>query len=75
VRDVLADPAPGGDELLSPREREVVELVAAGLTNPEIAERLFISKRTVESHVAHIRQKLGHRSRGETIAWALRQSS
>jgi predicted ATPase/DNA-binding CsgD family transcriptional regulator len=75
VRDVLADPAPGGDELLSPREREVVELVATGLTNPEIAERLFISKRTVESHVAHIRQKLGHRSRGETIAWALRQSS
>jgi predicted ATPase/DNA-binding CsgD family transcriptional regulator len=74
VRDVLADPAPGADELLSPREREVVELVGTGLTNPQIAERLFISKRTVESHVAHIRQKLGHGSRSETIAWALRQS-
>jgi DNA-binding CsgD family transcriptional regulator/tetratricopeptide (TPR) repeat protein len=74
VRDVLADPLPA-DEVLSPREREVVELVATGLTNPQIAERLFISKRTVESHVAHIRQKLGHGSRSETIAWALRQSS
>jgi DNA-binding NarL/FixJ family response regulator len=52
---------------LSCREREVVQLVARGLTNRKIAERLFISKRTVESHVDHIKQKLGHRSRSEMI--------
>jgi predicted ATPase/DNA-binding CsgD family transcriptional regulator len=60
---------------LSPREREVVELVGEGLTNSEIAETLFISKRTVESHVDHIKQKLGHVSRSQVIAWAVRRAS
>ena len=59
---------------LSPREREVVRLVARGLTNVEIAEELFISKRTVESHVDHIKRKLEVGSRIEAMAWALRES-
>jgi predicted ATPase/DNA-binding CsgD family transcriptional regulator len=56
---------------LSPREREVVDLIAEGLTNTEIAERLVISRRTVETHVQHIKTKLGFRRRARVIAWAL----
>ena len=62
------------DHPLSPREREIAELVADGLGNTEIAERLFISKRTVESHVDHIKQKLGFSTRHQIIAWAVRDS-
>lgn len=53
---------------LSRREREVALLVAEGLTNREIAERLFISERTAEGHVEQIRNKLGCRSRAEVAA-------
>jgi DNA-binding CsgD family transcriptional regulator len=70
----LAEPRRDAEEPLSRREREVVELVAGGMTNVEIAERLFISKRTVESHIDHIKQKLGFRSRSQVMAWALRES-
>ena len=45
---------------LSRREKQVAELVADGLTNREIAERLFVSERTAEYHVEQIRNKLGH---------------
>jgi DNA-binding NarL/FixJ family response regulator len=48
---------------LTPREAEILPLVAAGETDAAIAERLFISVRTVENHVAHILAKLGVRSR------------
>jgi DNA-binding NarL/FixJ family response regulator len=59
----LAEPAPRGrrgygDEL-SPREKQVAELVARGATNQDIAEALFLSPRTVEQHVAHVLRKLG----------------
>jgi predicted ATPase/DNA-binding CsgD family transcriptional regulator len=56
---------------LSPRELEIAELVAAGLTNQEIAQRLIISTRTVESHVSHIKSKLGFSRRARIVAWAL----
>jgi predicted ATPase/DNA-binding CsgD family transcriptional regulator len=56
---------------LSARELEVAHLVATGLTNREIAERLIISPRTVESHVEHIKAKLGFGRRARIVAWAL----
>jgi two-component system, NarL family, response regulator NreC len=56
---------PGGE--LSEREVEVMRLIALGLTNAEIAERLYVSVRTVESHRAHINQKLNVRSRAELV--------
>jgi len=60
------------EDPLTQREHEVVELVAEGLTNVEIAHRLFISRRTVESHVDHVKHKLGHKSRHQVMAWAIR---
>jgi DNA-binding CsgD family transcriptional regulator len=57
---------------LSPRELEVLRLVAAGRTNPEIGALLFISPRTASTHVSHILAKLGATSRAEAIAFALR---
>ena len=58
-----ARPAKGWDAL-TPAERQVAELVAAGLTNPEVARRLFISPRTVDAHLRSIFAKLGVSSRG-----------
>lgn len=58
---------PGG---LTPREIEVLRLVAAGHTNPEIAEKLVISIRTVETHRAAIHRKLNTNSRAEVVAFA-----
>jgi predicted ATPase/DNA-binding CsgD family transcriptional regulator len=55
---------------LSSRELEIADLVARGLTNREIAERLYISPRTVESHVDHIKAKLGFARRAGIVAWA-----
>jgi two-component system response regulator NreC len=60
----------GADEL-SERERGVLHLIALGHTNAEVAEQLFISIRTVESHRAHIQQKLGLSSRAELVRYAL----
>ncbi len=56
---------------LSRREREVAAMVAAGMTNRQIAERLFIAERTAEGHVERIRNKLGFRSRTEVATWAV----
>jgi DNA-binding CsgD family transcriptional regulator len=59
------------DELgLSPRELEVLRLLAAGKTNPEIADALFISRRTARAHVSNLLMKLGVRHRGEAAALA-----
>jgi DNA-binding NarL/FixJ family response regulator len=58
-------------EQLSPREREVVQLIARGRTNKEIAKRLSISVRTVERHRSSIMNKLGLQNRAELIAYAV----
>jgi pimeloyl-ACP methyl ester carboxylesterase/DNA-binding CsgD family transcriptional regulator len=56
---------------LSPREREVVALVAQGMTNREIAEAMVISPRTAENHLQHVLNRLGLRSRAHVVAWAI----
>ena len=56
---------------LSERETGVLRLIALGYTNAEIAEKLYLSVRTVETHRAHIQQKLGVSSRAELVQSAL----
>lgn len=56
---------------LSPREREVLQLAAAGLSGPRIARRLKISLATVRTHMEHIRDKTGARTRAQAVAWAV----
>jgi two-component system response regulator NreC len=68
---VAAEPPPGPPNGLSEREVEVLRLVALGHTNTEIAEQLFLSVRTVETHRAHLQQKLRLGSRSELVRYAL----
>jgi two-component system response regulator NreC len=63
--------ADGDKPILSPRETEVLKLMALGHTNREIGEQLSLSVRTVETHRAHIQQKLGLSSRPELTRYAL----
>jgi predicted ATPase/DNA-binding NarL/FixJ family response regulator len=58
---------------LTRREQGIAALVAEGLTNRQIAEKLFISKRTAETHIQHILNKLGVNSRAQIAVWAVRQ--
>ncbi|MHB1434312.1 MAG: helix-turn-helix domain-containing protein, partial [Streptosporangiaceae bacterium] len=64
-----ADPAPGWPGPLTDREREVALLVADGLSNHDIGQRLFISPRTAARHVANIYAKLGFSTRSQLVAW------
>jgi predicted ATPase/DNA-binding CsgD family transcriptional regulator len=64
--------APGG---LTRREREIAGLLAAGLSNKEIASRLVISQRTAETHVDHILSKLGMTSRAQVASWVAEQEA
>ena len=75
LRSLGVTPRPGrrgvGD--LTARERQIVELVAQGLSNPEIAARLHISRKTAAHHVSNVLAKLGARNRAEAVALASRQ--
>ncbi|GAA2747291.1 ATP-binding protein [Kitasatospora cinereorecta] len=62
--------ASGPRSPLTPRERQVAELLAEGLSNKEIAARLVVSTRTAETHVDHILSKLGLTSRAQVAAWS-----
>jgi len=68
---VAAEPPPGLPDGLSEREVEVLRMIALGHTNAEIAEQLFLSVRTVETHRAHIQQKLRLGTRSELVRYAL----
>lgn len=68
---LAAEPEGRAEDDLSEREVEVLRHIALGYTNAEIAEQLFLSIRTIESHRAHIQQKLGLTTRSELVRYAL----
>jgi two-component system, NarL family, response regulator NreC len=70
---LASEPAPAPPDDLSEREVAVLRLIALGHTNSEIAEQLFLSVRTVESHRSHIQQKLRLSSRAELVGYALKR--
>ncbi|MBW3575794.1 MAG: response regulator transcription factor [Actinobacteria bacterium] len=69
-RPPLDTAAAGALEALTERERQVLGLVAWGLANPELAQRLYLSEATVKTHVKHILMKLGVRSRVQAVVLA-----
>jgi DNA-binding NarL/FixJ family response regulator len=73
VLSARAERRTGGAEDLSPREREVLALVAAGLPNKLIARRLDISEKTVKAHLTRVFQQIGVTDRTQAALWAERQ--
>lgn len=73
VRRIEPEPGgPDGDQVVSNREIEVLQLIADGCSTPEVAERLFISQKTVKNHLASIYQKLDARDRTQAVLQAVR---
>jgi two-component system response regulator NreC len=70
---LASEPPPGPPDDLSEREVDVLRLIALGHTNAEIAGKLYLSVRTVETHRAHIQQKLNLSSRAELVGYALKR--
>ncbi|HWD63830.1 MAG TPA: response regulator transcription factor [Solirubrobacteraceae bacterium] len=68
---VAAEPHPPPPETLSERELQVLRMVALGHTNSDIADQLYLSVRTVETHRSHIQQKLRLRNRSDLVRYAL----
>ena len=72
ARIAAQPPQPAGrPDALTDRELEVLRLIALGHTNTEIADQLFLSTRTIETHRAHIQQKIGRTTRAELVRYAL----
>jgi two-component system response regulator NreC len=68
---VASEPQSGPPDGLSPRELEILRMIALGYTNAQVAEELYLSVRTVETHRAHIQQKLHLADRSELVRYAL----
>jgi DNA-binding NarL/FixJ family response regulator len=73
VREWMSDASAGPEEPLSPREQEVLKLIAEAHTNRDIAGILMLSEKTVESHRANLLRKLGMRDRVELVRYAIRR--
>ena len=73
VRAWIDDETAGPEEPLTPREQEVLKLIAEAHTNKEIGEILFLSEKTVESHRGNLLRKLGMRDRVQLVRYAIRR--
>lgn len=73
VREWMADDSSGPSEPLTPREQEVLKLIAEAYTNREIGEILHLSEKTVESHRGNLLRKLGMRDRVQLVRYAIRR--
>jgi NarL family two-component system response regulator LiaR len=71
VQPASSEPAVGND--LTPREREVLALMVQGLSNPEIATRLVVSRATAKAHVSNVLSKLGVSNRAEAVVFAVQR--
>lgn len=72
VRKLDQAPAPDEERIVTKREEEVLQLIADGCSTPEVAERLYISQKTVKNHLASIYQKLDARDRTQAVLQAVR---
>ena len=73
IREWMREGVNGPEEPLSPREQEVLKLIAEAYTNRQIAETLHVAEKTVESHRANLLRKLGMRDRVELVRYAIRR--